>query len=185
MPNESEAWRERALWLGGGASRLFLGQERAFRLLLIASMVRGHTLLEDGVGNSKATPLQSRCLEARNSSCQEHVVSYVDGIVAVVPAANKDALSCARGSSRQGVQGTRCALHGRVLGRRRAPRRCDFVLHDRQMPVGRNDVLLVAPRPSREVRNEAIPKTMADPRLHPDANPMPFGGKRMISAGSR
>ena len=37
--------------------------------------------------------------------------------------------------------------------------------------------------PSREVRNEAMPKIMADPRLHPDANPMPFDGKRMIYGG--
>ena len=37
--------------------------------------------------------------------------------------------------------------------------------------------------PSREVRNEAMPKIMADPRLQPDVNPMPFDGKRMIFGG--
>ena len=37
--------------------------------------------------------------------------------------------------------------------------------------------------PSREVRDEAMPKIMADPRLQPDANPMPFDGKRMIYGG--
>ncbi len=37
--------------------------------------------------------------------------------------------------------------------------------------------------PSRDVRNAAIPKIMADPRLDPTANPMPFDGKRMIHGG--
>ena len=37
--------------------------------------------------------------------------------------------------------------------------------------------------PSREVRDEAMPKIMADPRLQPDSNPMPFDGKRMIYGG--
>lgn len=37
--------------------------------------------------------------------------------------------------------------------------------------------------PSRQVRDEAMPKVMADPRLQPDVNPMPFDGKRMIFGG--
>ena len=37
--------------------------------------------------------------------------------------------------------------------------------------------------PSREVRNEAMKKVMADPRLKPDVNPMPFDGKRLIYGG--
>ena len=37
--------------------------------------------------------------------------------------------------------------------------------------------------PSREVRNEAMPKIMADPRMQPDTNPMPFDGKRIIYGG--
>lgn len=37
--------------------------------------------------------------------------------------------------------------------------------------------------PSREVHDEAVPKIMSDPRLQPDANPMPFDGKRMIFGG--
>jgi uncharacterized protein YbaA (DUF1428 family) len=38
--------------------------------------------------------------------------------------------------------------------------------------------------PSRKVRDEAMPKVMADPRLKPDTNPMPFDGKRLIYGGS-
>ncbi|MEC9482689.1 MAG: DUF1428 family protein [Halomonas sp.] len=37
--------------------------------------------------------------------------------------------------------------------------------------------------PSREVRDEAMPKIMADPRLQQDTNPMPFDGKRLIYGG--
>ena len=37
--------------------------------------------------------------------------------------------------------------------------------------------------PSRQVRDEANKKVMADPRMQPDSNPMPFDGKRMIYGG--
>ena len=37
--------------------------------------------------------------------------------------------------------------------------------------------------PSREVRDVGMEKMMADPRMQPDVNPMPFDGKRMIFGG--
>jgi len=37
--------------------------------------------------------------------------------------------------------------------------------------------------PSRKVRDEGMKKVMADPRLQPDKNPMPFDGKRLIYGG--
>lgn len=37
--------------------------------------------------------------------------------------------------------------------------------------------------PSREIRNNAMPKIMEDPRLQLDVNPMPFDGKRLIYGG--
>jgi uncharacterized protein YbaA (DUF1428 family) len=37
--------------------------------------------------------------------------------------------------------------------------------------------------PSRNVRDEGVKKVMADPRLQPDKNPMPFDGKRLIYGG--
>jgi uncharacterized protein YbaA (DUF1428 family) len=37
--------------------------------------------------------------------------------------------------------------------------------------------------PSRKVRDQGIKMVMADPRLRPDTNPMPFDGKRMIYGG--
>jgi uncharacterized protein YbaA (DUF1428 family) len=35
----------------------------------------------------------------------------------------------------------------------------------------------------RPVRGEAMQAVMADPRMRPDTNPMPFDGKRMIFGG--
>jgi len=37
--------------------------------------------------------------------------------------------------------------------------------------------------PSREVRDTGMKKVMADPRLQPASNPMPFDGKRLIYGG--
>ena len=37
--------------------------------------------------------------------------------------------------------------------------------------------------PSKEVRNKGMEQVMADPRLDPSVNPMPFDGKRMIYGG--
>jgi uncharacterized protein YbaA (DUF1428 family) len=37
--------------------------------------------------------------------------------------------------------------------------------------------------PSKEARDEAWAKIMADPRMAPDRAPMPFDGKRMIYGG--
>jgi uncharacterized protein YbaA (DUF1428 family) len=36
---------------------------------------------------------------------------------------------------------------------------------------------------SRRARDEGMKKVMADPRLQPDANPMPFDGQRLIYGG--
>jgi uncharacterized protein YbaA (DUF1428 family) len=36
---------------------------------------------------------------------------------------------------------------------------------------------------SREVRDKGMKALMADPRMQPDSNPMPFDGKRMIFGG--
>lgn len=37
--------------------------------------------------------------------------------------------------------------------------------------------------PSRAARDDGMKKALADPRLKPDANPMPFDGKRAIFGG--
>lgn len=37
--------------------------------------------------------------------------------------------------------------------------------------------------PSKAARNAGMEKVMADPRMQPDVNPMPFDGKRLIYGG--
>ncbi|WP_150303858.1 DUF1428 domain-containing protein [Pseudomonas saliphila] len=37
--------------------------------------------------------------------------------------------------------------------------------------------------PSKAARDEGMQKVMADPRVQPDVNPMPFDGKRLIYGG--
>lgn len=37
--------------------------------------------------------------------------------------------------------------------------------------------------PSKDARNSGWQSAMDDPRMHPDANPMPFDGKRLIYGG--
>ena len=37
--------------------------------------------------------------------------------------------------------------------------------------------------PSKDVRDAGWDAIMADPRMHPDQNPMPFDGKRLIYGG--
>ena len=37
--------------------------------------------------------------------------------------------------------------------------------------------------PSREARDAGMKKVMADPRLQPASNPMPFDGKRLVYGG--
>lgn len=37
--------------------------------------------------------------------------------------------------------------------------------------------------PSKEVRDAGMAKMMADPRMQPDVNPMPFDGKRIVYGG--
>lgn len=37
--------------------------------------------------------------------------------------------------------------------------------------------------PSKTVRDEGMKKMMADPRMQPDINPMPFDGQRIIFGG--
>ena len=39
--------------------------------------------------------------------------------------------------------------------------------------------------PSKEARDAGMKAVMADPRMQPDANPLPFDGKRMIFGGFR
>ena len=112
-------------------------------------------------------------------------MSYVDGFVLAVPTAKKEAFR----------QHAEAAAH--VFKEHGALRvvECwaddvpDGEVTSFPMAVKRRDDETVVFSwilwPSREVRDAAMQKAMADPRLQPDTNPMPFDGKRLIYGGFR
>ena len=110
-------------------------------------------------------------------------MSYVDGFVAAVPAANKDAfIAHARIAAEVFrelgvIAGAECwaddVPDGEVTSFPMAVKAAD----DEVVVFG----WLVWP--SKEVRDEGMRKMMEDPRMSNENNPMPFDGKRMIFGG--
>jgi uncharacterized protein YbaA (DUF1428 family) len=110
-------------------------------------------------------------------------MSYVDGFVAAVPTGNREAFA------------KHAALAADVFREVGALRvvECwgDEVPHGKQTDLymavqAQPDETVVfswIEWPSKEVRDAGMAKMMADPRLQPDVNPMPFDGKRMIFGG--
>ena len=110
-------------------------------------------------------------------------MNYVDGFVAAVPAANREAY-------RQHAE--KAAVVFKEYGALNVVE-CwgddvpEGKLTSFSMAVKREEnetvVFSWITWPSRQVRDEAWKKVMADPRLKPDVNPMPFDGKRLIYGG--
>ena len=108
---------------------------------------------------------------------------YIDGFVAAVPTANRDAYR-------------RHAEAAAVVFKEHGALRLVECWGD-DVPDGKLTSFPMAVKaqadetvvfswitwPSRQVRDAAMPKVMADPRLKPEANPMPFDGKRLIYGG--
>lgn len=110
-------------------------------------------------------------------------MSYVDGFVAAVPTANRDAyLRHAREAA--AVFRENGALQVVECWGDDVP---DGKLTSFPMAVklaeGETVVFSWIVWPSRAVRDAAMPRLMQDPRLQPDTNPMPFDGKRLIFGG--
>ena len=110
-------------------------------------------------------------------------MNYVDGFVAAVPAANREAY-------RQHAE--KAAVVFKEYGALNVVE-CwgddvpEGKLTSFSMAVKREEneavVFSWITWPSRQVRDEAWKKVMADPRLKSDTNPMPFDGKRLIYGG--
>ena len=107
-------------------------------------------------------------------------MTYIDGFVAAVPNANRDkykqhAEDAAKVFKEYGaLQVVECWGDDVPEGK----------LTSFPMAVQRKDdetvVFSWIVWPSKEARKTAWEKVMADPRMKPDRNPMPFDGKRMI-----
>jgi uncharacterized protein YbaA (DUF1428 family) len=110
-------------------------------------------------------------------------MAYVDGFVAAVPTANRDAYR-KHAEQAAAVFREHGALHVVECWGDDVP---EGKLTSFPMAVKRKDdetvVFSWVTWPSRQSRDEGMKKFMADPRLQPDRNPMPFDGKRLIYGG--
>ena len=110
-------------------------------------------------------------------------MAYVDGFVAAVPTAKKDAyLKHAEDAAvvfkdHGALQVVECwgedVPEGEVTSFPRAVK----------CKEDETVVFSWALWPSREARDAGMEKIMEDPRIQPDANPMPFDGRRLIFGG--
>ncbi|MEL6424161.1 MAG: DUF1428 domain-containing protein [Pseudomonadota bacterium] len=110
-------------------------------------------------------------------------MAYVDGFVAAVPAANREAYLAHAQATAQVFKD-----HG-------ATRVVDCWADD--VPAGEVTSMPMAVKckddevvafawiewPSKEARDAGMEKVFADPRMQPDEAPMPFDGKRLIYGG--
>jgi len=108
---------------------------------------------------------------------------YVDGFVAAVPTANRDAYR-------------RHAEAAAIVFKEHGALRLVECWGD-DVPDGKLTSFPMAVKkeadetvvfswiawPSREARDAGMRKVMADPRVKPEVNPMPFDGKRLIYGG--
>jgi uncharacterized protein YbaA (DUF1428 family) len=108
---------------------------------------------------------------------------YIDGFVAAVPTANREAYrkhaeSAAAVFKEHGAQRVvECwgddVPEGKVTSFPMAVKRKD----------DETVVFSWVVWPSRTVRDEGMKKVMSDPRMQPETNPMPFDGQRLIYGG--
>ncbi|ORE96019.1 RNA signal recognition particle 4.5S RNA [Stappia sp. 22II-S9-Z10] len=110
-------------------------------------------------------------------------MTYIDGCVAAVPTANKDAfLTHARAAA--ACFKDHGALHVIECWGDDVP---DGVTTSFPMAVKKADdetvIFSWIVWPDKETRDKGHQGVMQDPRMAPDTNPMPFDGKRMIFGG--
>jgi uncharacterized protein YbaA (DUF1428 family) len=108
---------------------------------------------------------------------------YIDGFVTAVPVANKQAFidHAKKGDSVFIEYGASRVLEcwGDDVPK---GKQTDF---HRAVQAKDDEVVLFSwiEWPDKATRDAAMPKVMADPRMDPKKNPMPFDGKRMIFGG--
>lgn len=110
-------------------------------------------------------------------------MTYVDGFVVAVPTANRE-LYRRHAQSAAAVFKEYGALSVVECWGDDVP---EGKLTSFPMAVQRKDdetvVFSWVTWPSRQTRDAGMQKVMADPRLQPDSNPMPFDGQRLIYGG--
>ena len=110
-------------------------------------------------------------------------MSYVDGFVAAVPTANKEMyiehakLSAIVFKDHGALKITESWGDSVPDG--------DITSFTMAVKCGKDETVVFSSVvwPTKEVRDAAWEAIMNDPRMHPDQNPMPFDGKRLIYGG--
>lgn len=108
---------------------------------------------------------------------------YVDGFLAAVPTGNREAFLKHAAAAAEAFREFGALRVVECWG--------DDVPHGKQTDMhmavaAQGDETVVfswIEWPSKEVRDAGMAKMMADPRMQPDVNPMPFDGKRLIYGG--
>lgn len=110
-------------------------------------------------------------------------MAYIDGFVAAVPTANKEAYRKHAHSAGEVFKEYGALSFVECWGDD-VP---DGKVTSFPMAVKRQDdetvVFSWITWPSKATRDEGMSKVMQDPRVQPDVNPMPFDGKRVIFGG--
>ncbi|CAG4888318.1 DUF1428 domain-containing protein [Paraburkholderia saeva] len=110
-------------------------------------------------------------------------MTYIDGFVAAVPTASREAFT-RHAEIAAAVFREQGALQVVECWGDDVP---DGTLTSFPMAVKRKDDETVVFSwilwPSRQVRDKGMQAVMADPRMRPETNPMPFDGKRAIFGG--
>jgi uncharacterized protein YbaA (DUF1428 family) len=114
---------------------------------------------------------------------KEASVPYVDGFIMAVPTANKerfiehaklgDAVFLEHGATRVLECWGDEVPEGKLTDFRRA------------VKAGEDETVVFSwiEWPDKATRDAAMEKVMSDPRMEPEANPMPFDGKRLVYGG--
>jgi uncharacterized protein YbaA (DUF1428 family) len=114
---------------------------------------------------------------------KEASVPYVDGFIMAVPTANKerfiehaklgDAVFREHGATRVLECWGDEVPEGKLTDFRRA------------VKAGEDETVVFSwiEWPDKATRDAAMEKVMSDPRMEPEANPMPFDGKRLVYGG--
>jgi uncharacterized protein YbaA (DUF1428 family) len=144
---------------------------------------RASGYVDFGRSRSSSAEVTPRCFQAINQGPKEVVMTYVDGFVAAVPTVNRETYrkfaerAAAVFREHGAVKVVECwgddVPEGKVTSFPMAVK----------LQQEETVVFSWITWPSREVRDAGMKKVMADPRLQPASNPMPFDGKRLIYGG--
>ncbi len=110
-------------------------------------------------------------------------MNYIDGFVAAVPTANRDAYREHAAAAAQVFKEHGALKVVECWGDDVPDGKVTSFPMAVQRKADETVVFAWIVWPSKSVRDAGMAKVMADPRLQPDVNPMPFDGKRLIYGG--